>query len=355
MAENTARSKASVFPDWLGSVISKGQATPTRSIPSIKAQWVWVTPETAAALLELNTDNRKLRQTKVDQYARLMLAGQWDEQTPQFVVIDEQRNIADAQHRLWAIEESKQPQWMLICWDVPKLARLNIDQNTRRTVADNLVFSGLLDRLPTGFDERALVGMCNAMRYQTVFFKKSMAPAEIVEWCQDHHQAIQWTIDAFGAYKRVNNISIGPVFGLFARAYYYAEANQALPRLSEAVKVLMTGVVEAQGDQAIVPFRDWLLSIRGKNSNANCEIYQRGASALMAFFRKEPRVLVRPNKQNLFRLASDPVNVSSRAGRANRVAGNTRVNGTRRPRVASVVAAGKDDPDVIANDHALWS
>ena len=60
----------------------------------------FITPEIAQALLETNTENRKLSRGTVQAYSQDILAGNWDENVGVAISIDENGILRDGQHRL---------------------------------------------------------------------------------------------------------------------------------------------------------------------------------------------------------------------------------------------------------------
>lgn len=64
-----------------------------------------ITPKIAEAWLNANTCNRKLRDGIVERYAADMTAGKWTE-CPEPISFYVDGDLADGQHRLFAITES---------------------------------------------------------------------------------------------------------------------------------------------------------------------------------------------------------------------------------------------------------
>lgn len=97
-----------------------------------------VTPEIAAQWLEtINTNNRPVRESRVNRYARDMVRGDW---TPNGDTIKLARDgtLLDGQHRLWAIVMSNTTQPMLVATNVDPMAMRTIDTGAPRTFADVL-------------------------------------------------------------------------------------------------------------------------------------------------------------------------------------------------------------------------
>lgn len=95
-----------------------------------------ITPEKACALLERNTDNRKLGEAHVAVLVEIMLSGSWC-LGPDPIVIDTNGRIVNGQHRLWAVVLSgtTQPFWVLR--EAETSIRVFIDRQKPRSLVDN--------------------------------------------------------------------------------------------------------------------------------------------------------------------------------------------------------------------------
>ena len=109
---------------------------------------VQVTPQMATKWLEGNTHNRRLRQTRVDQYARDMRNGQWLV-THQGVAFTPDGVLVDGQHRLWAVIESGCTVPMLVFHGLPVESQLVIDDHLGRNIIDSVVLTNGDERLTT--------------------------------------------------------------------------------------------------------------------------------------------------------------------------------------------------------------
>jgi hypothetical protein len=85
-----------------------------------------ITPKKAEHYLNRNTSNRKLREGVVERYASDMAGGRWTKCAAP-IVFYEDGEIADGQHRLFAIIESGKSQKFFVMRDLPRDAGLNID------------------------------------------------------------------------------------------------------------------------------------------------------------------------------------------------------------------------------------
>ena len=103
---------------------------------------VWITPEIANQLLDLNTNNRAVKEATKDKYARDMEAGKWvfNGDSIRILINGE---LADGQHRLFSCIKSNTPFWSLIVWDLPESSRMTIDTGVPKSTADHLKMLGI--------------------------------------------------------------------------------------------------------------------------------------------------------------------------------------------------------------------
>lgn len=100
----------------------------------MKAEIRTVTPEEAKLLLQNNSNNRAIRQKRVESYAKDMINGNWN-LTGQGITIDKNGQILDGQHRLSAIVLANKPIEMLVVTEADRcatydagLVRSNLDK-----------------------------------------------------------------------------------------------------------------------------------------------------------------------------------------------------------------------------------
>lgn len=98
------------------------------------AQIERITPQIAAAMLEANNDNRPLGEITVAQYSSDMLAGNW-KMTGQPIIIADNGQLNDGQHRLAAVIKSNVAVDMMVVRGAPRESRDAIDLGKVRTAA----------------------------------------------------------------------------------------------------------------------------------------------------------------------------------------------------------------------------
>lgn len=98
-------------------------------------QDMMVTPQMATKWLEMNLDNRHLRQGHIDNLAGAMLRGEW-RLIPHGIILAKDGRVIDGQHRLWAIVQSGCTVPLHVTTECDYSVREHIDKGVIRTLAD---------------------------------------------------------------------------------------------------------------------------------------------------------------------------------------------------------------------------
>lgn len=124
---------------------------------TIRVELVQVTPALARQWIGRNADNQRLmRGTKVDQYARDMASGNWPI-TGDTVKVTPDNRLIDGQHRMSAVIQADTTVHMLIAYNVPAEVMPVLDTGTARTFSDVLKISGSPRRNIVGAIVRRIV------------------------------------------------------------------------------------------------------------------------------------------------------------------------------------------------------
>jgi hypothetical protein len=105
--------------------------------PMITGQLERITPEIAAAMLANNADNRRIAQNTVAQFVSDMRAGNW-KMTGQPIIIAEDGQLNDGQHRLTAVVQAGVAIEMMVIRGAPRDSRDAIDTGKSRQAGDIL-------------------------------------------------------------------------------------------------------------------------------------------------------------------------------------------------------------------------
>lgn len=213
-----------------------------------------ITPPIAEQWLNSNKSNRKLREGVVEKYADDMANGRWTECTAP-IVFYEDGDLADGQHRLWAIVESKRSQTFDVKRGLDRAAGMNIDIGMGRSIVDNARISGAdrdLSNELIAVSRAIFDGESSAAKGGRKGGSRSnSAKLEVVEV---HREAAQWAISHGPRGKNIRN-SI--VLGAIGRAWYHEEDKDRLARFAA---VLASGLYDGDGETAAVILRNYLIA-----------------------------------------------------------------------------------------------
>lgn len=112
-------------------------------LPGVQVYLIKVTPTIATELLSININGqRKISPGAIEKYASDMAVDAWVFNGAPILITDEGQLI-DGQHRLNAIVESDEPQVLLIVYGVSIDAMETVDTNRRRSYSDMLAMKGM--------------------------------------------------------------------------------------------------------------------------------------------------------------------------------------------------------------------
>lgn len=210
-----------------------------------------ITPAKAESWLNHNQSNRKLRDGHVEKLAEDMRKGRWTKCTVPISFYDD-GDIADGQHRLWAIIESNTTQSFMVLRGLTRADGLNIDTGMARSVVDNGRISGVDKGL-----SNELVATARAIHVGGPNFDARIssigAKLEVVAL---HREAAEWACRNTPKGKYLKN---AVVMGAIGRAYYYIDVDQ-LSRLKRFCDVMTSGLPANEGEFAAIALRNYLLA-----------------------------------------------------------------------------------------------
>lgn len=235
-----------------------------------------ITPELAAAWLERNTDNRRVAQARVDQYASEMRDGRW-RSTHQGIAFDEDGRLADGQHRLWAIIESGVTVTMPVFRGISREAMLCIDTGRPRSDADAFKFMG---------DDASHTTVSVARVLYAIYRHNRGADLNVTATVSRHtlrlfHAEMAEAITFSAVNSKLRGLRHACVSGAIASAWF-TQPRAALERFKDCYA---TGVVSGQHESAVVALRDFVASsaaIRGGRSGRT-DLLLRASNAIRHF------------------------------------------------------------------------
>ena len=107
-----------------------------------KHQRVEVSPTLALEWLDTMVVNRKVINTRVQQYAMDMIKGNWVN-NGETIKFDDENHLRDGQNRLWAVVEANIPVTFEVLWGISPDSQKYIDIGASRKPADSLFMEGV--------------------------------------------------------------------------------------------------------------------------------------------------------------------------------------------------------------------
>lgn len=206
-----------------------------------------ITPAKAKQWLNHNNNNRNLREGVAEKYAADMRNGKWTQCTSP-IWFYENGDIADGQHRLWAIVESGKEQDFLVGRGLKMEDGFNIDTGAPRSLIDNARISGSDLELST-----TLISVCRGIEEGDRSIVQ-FSNAQKLEIVAKHREAALFAMTHGAHGTRLRNAMINAAVG---RAWYYEGDKE---RLQAFGKILSTGFADGNRDAAAIALRNYMLA-----------------------------------------------------------------------------------------------
>lgn len=207
-----------------------------------------VTPSRAEAWLNKNSGNRNMREGVAERYADDMRSGRWTT-CPVPIAFYADGELADGQHRLWAIIDSGTMQTFPIARGLDRKDGLNLDTGLTRNIVDNAKISGVDPTL-----NNAIVGAARAVESGGPVTRGGDSYAAKLERVERHRVACEWAV---ASVRKTRFLCNAIVLGAVARAWYIESDKDRLKRFCD---VLGTGMADGMGESAAVALRTYLLT-----------------------------------------------------------------------------------------------
>jgi len=254
-----------------------------------------INPAKATRILNKNVCNRKLRPGVVERYTLDMKSNNWTE-CPDPISFYEDGELADGQHRLYAIIESDTVQTFIIVRDLPRAAGLNINVGLIRTLVDNARISGVNTDL-----SNRLIAVARAVatgkRNASSNFPTSNALK--LAYIDTYGEACRWAISNGPTGKRYSH---SLVLAAVARAWMHESDKARLVRFGEVVS---TGFMEDDKDSAAVAFRNYLISTSATGFSHNdvwLDGFYKAQNAIKYFMRRRKLTIIKSVKEEVYPL-----------------------------------------------------
>lgn len=244
-----------------------------------------VTPAMATIWLKQNVDNRRLRHSVVEQYARDMENDAWRIK-PVAVCFDERGALGNGQHTLNAIIMSGVAQELLVARNVPRTSIAAMDVGLRRSMNDVAKFCGM----EIDF-RRSAIGRVLRWGPQD---RTAKSFQELFEAYQQHARAIDFVCANSPKQKGTNSV----VLAVCAKAAYTADRS----KIVRFLEIMATGIVDGPHETSAIRLRELCRNNKmGANTGLiRCELYEKTTSALHHFLKGLPVTKLYGTSQDLF-------------------------------------------------------
>jgi hypothetical protein len=253
-----------------------------------------ITPALAAEYLKLNTKNRRHRPWKSDQFARIIVAGDW-KVTHQGIAFGTDNSLKDGQHRLHGIVKAGIAVHVMVTRNMPDEAMIAIDQGTLRSLED------VLGALDLGFDvTRQDVAVARAMiAGLNDKVRLTRTGPDIKRFLIRHHEAVKFAVAVATNSVAKHSCIRAPI----ARAWYSADRA----RLARFAECLGNGIVEGRADAAATMLHTFFQRERLTFSGfaGRVRLYCKAEAALRAFLERKPIRALREVEAEVFPIPDD--------------------------------------------------
>lgn len=254
-----------------------------------------VTVKKATDWLNQNKSNRKLRPGVAEKYAEDMATGRWTECAAP-IVFYENGDVADGQHRLFAIVESGIPQEFYVIRGFDRTAGLNIDTGLGRSLVDNARISGVNPDL-----SNELIAISRAVEEGSRQMQ-AVPNSRRLDYVNKHNDACRWAITNGPRGKKLRNSII---LAAVARAWYWESDKDKLKRFCE---IVTSGFSEGRHEAAAVALRNYLLTSSKADINSPAlwrDTFLKIQNAISYFMRNKPLVLIKQVKDEAYPLKKE--------------------------------------------------
>lgn len=202
-----------------------------------------ISPEDAEWLLTLNTSNRRVRDTKVEEYKHAMLSGQWI-YNGDAIRISRTRTLLDGQHRLYAAALSGVSLDIDVVTGLPDDAQSTMDVGLKRTTGDTLGLAGI----PSGNSVAAAVrwAMNIASNVAGKGTIRSISTADVLDFLKEDDRILSLSRDYLAKYQG------GPVTASLAIALHYCFEKVDEDQAASFMRDFFVGAALAEDDPVFI-------------------------------------------------------------------------------------------------------
>lgn len=209
----------------------------------MRIEMMEIGPTVAQEMLVRNEHNRPLKQRKIAEMVKEMLAGTWTQNTD-MIGFDINGVLVNGQNRLTAIKESGVTLTLVVALDLPVDAFVNIDGGSSRTAADVVNIAGHSNSTFAAGAAKMLLSYDPDSRALSFTHGKAAGwtRAEILEFVEKHPSLADAVQAARRLYDRVGGSTTG-----YAVALYLISDVNGIGLMNHYVDKLVTQFNEPKG------------------------------------------------------------------------------------------------------------
>ena len=236
----------------------------------MRSELVQITPSLAEHFLSKNRVNRTINYSRVKGYSTLMKNGKW-RLTHQGIAFYEDDSIADGQHRLLGIIDSRMTILMMVTYGLKKESSLAIDYHRPRSIVDGIKIGGFSDWID--FKHIALIN--------TIAENRKLTSDESIAWLEKMKDSVHFATTRLSPKRYLTNSSSQAGVAI---AHYNGVDQDLLERFCN---VFLNGVTENKYESSIIKLRDEFLSNPSQGRAVKIEKFYKTQRVISALLKKE--------------------------------------------------------------------
>jgi len=232
---------------WLAQRIERGRKEPFVEI-------VTITPDIARRLLEVNNENRPVRQRIVDSITHDIVNNKW-KLNGETIIVSKDGQLNDGQHRLLAVVKANKPVQSAVMFGVARDTRTTVDMGAQRTVGHFLGMSGIHNGAMVGAMARLMLIYKSGLAARS---HDSLTKQEVFQEAQAWEKSFAHAYDRVGGGHFAGDIKarhVLPVAYIVIRAAASQEAD-----VETFFELLATGA-RLEADSPILWLRQRLMNL----------------------------------------------------------------------------------------------
>jgi len=244
-------------------------------------RFVKITPVMAQEWLEKAAKGRKVKESRVTLYSKMMKRGDWMV-THQGIAFDDRGHLLDGQHRLRSIVESGTTCEVLVVENLKAATVVVMDQGAFRQMHDQMSINQ--GSVITPRYVATAKQMMTSVHLPTKDDRVALRDVMLVErFLVKHSEAIRFADALFN--KTVPRVSVAAVIAPIARAWY----SQNRKKLTEFAAIVSSGMSTNVDASPVIVLRNYLITSGDmmRELHTRVKVYRKTEQALRAFLDRE--------------------------------------------------------------------